>query len=46
MIRTSVCIHVNALQYRRINVDELCPAALSVYQLEAHDTWEEHVRCA
>ncbi|GJT82951.1 CDPK-related kinase 5 [Tanacetum coccineum] len=37
---------LNALQYRRMEFDEFSAAALSVYQLEAHDRWEEHARCA
>ncbi|XVE87169.1 hypothetical protein DITRI_Ditri18aG0094500 [Diplodiscus trichospermus] len=37
---------LNALQYRRMDFDEFCAAALSVYQLEALDRWEQHARCA
>ncbi|PWA66995.1 calcium-dependent protein kinase (CDPK) family protein [Artemisia annua] len=37
---------LSALQYRRMEFDEFCAAALSVYQLEARDRWEEHARCA
>ncbi|KAK6923014.1 Protein kinase domain [Dillenia turbinata] len=37
---------LNALQYRRMDFDEFCAAALSVYQLEALDHWEQHARCA
>ncbi|KAK7243796.1 hypothetical protein RIF29_38608 [Crotalaria pallida] len=36
----------NALQYRRMDFDEFCAAALSVHQLEALDRWEQHARCA
>ncbi|XP_051115241.1 CDPK-related kinase 5-like [Andrographis paniculata] len=36
----------NALQYRRMDFEEFCAAALSVYQLEALDRWEQHARCA
>lgn len=39
-------MQLNALQYRRMEFDEFCAAALSVYQLEARDRWEEHARCA
>ncbi|XP_073128683.1 CDPK-related kinase 5-like isoform X2 [Henckelia pumila] len=37
---------LNALQYRRMDFVEFCAAALSVYQLEALDRWEQHARCA
>ncbi|PHT55364.1 CDPK-related kinase 8 [Capsicum baccatum] len=37
---------LNALQYRRMDFEEFCAAALSVYQLEALDKWEQHARCA
>ncbi|KAL2348413.1 hypothetical protein Fmac_002413 [Flemingia macrophylla] len=37
---------LNALQYRRMDFDEFCAAALSVHQLEALDQWEQHARCA
>ncbi|KAL1558914.1 CDPK-related protein kinase-like [Salvia divinorum] len=37
---------LNALQYRRMDFEEFCAAALSVYQLEALDRWEQHARCA
>ncbi|CAA2981269.1 CDPK-related kinase 5 [Olea europaea subsp. europaea] len=37
---------LNVLQYRRMDFEEFCAAALSVYQLEALDRWEQHARCA
>ncbi|XP_076909376.1 CDPK-related kinase 5-like [Bidens hawaiensis] len=37
---------LNALQYRRMEFDEFCAAALSVHQLEALDRWEEIARGA
>ncbi|KAH7833544.1 hypothetical protein Vadar_007427 [Vaccinium darrowii] len=37
---------LNALQYRRMDFEEFCAAALSVYQLEALDHWEQHARSA
>ncbi|KAM1390750.1 hypothetical protein ACFX2I_018541 [Malus domestica] len=37
---------LNALQYRRMDFEEFCAAALSVHQLEAVDRWEQHARCA
>lgn len=41
----SLC-QLNALQYRRMDFEEFCAAATSVYQLEALDRWEQHARCA
>ncbi|KAI6677887.1 hypothetical protein NL676_038683 [Syzygium grande] len=35
---------LNALQYRRMDFEEFCAAALSVHQLEALDNWEQHAR--
>ncbi|CAA0840933.1 CDPK-related kinase 5 [Striga hermonthica] len=37
---------LSALQYRRMDFEEFCAAATSVYQLEALDRWEQHARCA
>ncbi|XP_027360537.1 CDPK-related kinase 5-like [Abrus precatorius] len=37
---------LNALQYRRMDFDEFCAAALSVHQLETLDRWEQRARCA
>ncbi|KAK9286554.1 hypothetical protein L1049_014953 [Liquidambar formosana] len=37
---------LNALQYRRMDFEEFCAAAVSVHQLEALDRWEQHARCA
>lgn len=37
---------ISALQYRRMDFEEFCAAALSVHQLEALDRWEQHARCA
>ncbi|KAL5706031.1 CDPK-related kinase 5 [Ranunculus cassubicifolius] len=37
---------LNALQYRRMDFEEFCAAALSVHQLEALERWEQHARCA
>lgn len=39
-------MQLNALQYRRMDFEEFCAAALSVHQLEALDRWEQHARCA
>ena len=40
------CLQLSALQYRRMDFEEFCAAALSVHQLEALDRWEQHARCA
>ncbi|KAJ9170728.1 hypothetical protein P3X46_018816 [Hevea brasiliensis] len=37
---------LNALQYRRMDFEEFCAAALSVHQLETLDRWEQHAHCA
>ncbi|KAL3626787.1 CDPK-related kinase 5 [Castilleja foliolosa] len=37
---------LSSLQYRRMDFEEFCAAASSVYQLEALDRWEQHARCA
>ncbi|XP_074304541.1 CDPK-related kinase 5-like isoform X2 [Silene latifolia] len=37
---------LTALQYRKMDFEEFCAAALSVYQLEALERWEQHARCA
>ncbi|ONK75648.1 uncharacterized protein A4U43_C03F19090 [Asparagus officinalis] len=39
-------VSLSALQYRRMDFDEFCAAALSVHQLEGLDRWEQHARCA
>ncbi|KAJ0977979.1 hypothetical protein J5N97_013453 [Dioscorea zingiberensis] len=35
---------VSSLQYRKLDLEEFAAAALSVYQLESMDTWEQHAR--
>ncbi|KAL6270344.1 hypothetical protein ACE6H2_027255 [Prunus campanulata] len=35
---------LNALQYRRMDFEEFCAAALSVHQLEALDLCEQHAQ--
>ncbi|KAH9695682.1 CDPK-related kinase 5 [Citrus sinensis] len=37
---------LNALQYRAMDFEEFCAAALNVHQLEALDLWEQHARSA
>ncbi|KZV47517.1 CDPK-related kinase 5 [Dorcoceras hygrometricum] len=39
-------VSLNALQYRKMDFEEFCTAALSVHQLEARESWEQHARCA
>ncbi|KAI7998385.1 CDPK-related kinase 1 [Camellia lanceoleosa] len=34
------------LQYRKLNFEEFCAASISVLQLEAMESWEQHSRCA
>lgn len=37
---------VSSLQYRKMDFEEFCAASISVHQLEAMDTWEQHARRA
>nr|DAD29231.1 TPA_asm: hypothetical protein HUJ06_030699 [Nelumbo nucifera] len=37
---------VSSLQYRKLNFEEFCAAALSVYQMEGLENWEEHAHSA
>ncbi|XP_076917329.1 CDPK-related kinase 5-like [Bidens hawaiensis] len=37
---------LSALQYRRMDFEEFCAAAINIYQLESLDRWEQHARCA
>ncbi|XP_057547618.1 CDPK-related kinase 7-like [Amaranthus tricolor] len=37
---------VSSIQYRKMDFEEFCAAAISVHQLEAMDTWEQHARRA
>ncbi|XP_075501313.1 CDPK-related kinase 5-like [Primulina tabacum] len=39
-------VSLNALQYRKMDFEEFCTAALSVHQLEARESWELHAHCA
>lgn len=41
-----ILVSLNPLQYRRMDFDEFCAAALNVHQLEAHDRWEHYARRA
>ncbi|GAV64556.1 Pkinase domain-containing protein [Cephalotus follicularis] len=37
---------VSSLQYRKLDFEEFCAAAISVHQLEGLSSWEEHARHA
>ncbi|PIN02154.1 Ca2+/calmodulin-dependent protein kinase, EF-Hand protein superfamily [Handroanthus impetiginosus] len=37
---------VSALQYRKVDFEEFCAAAISVHQLEGMESWEQHARRA
>uniref|UniRef100_A0A0A8Y323 CRK1 n=1 Tax=Arundo donax TaxID=35708 RepID=A0A0A8Y323_ARUDO len=37
---------VCTLQYRKLDFEEFAASAISVYQMEALDTWEQHARRA
>lgn len=39
-------IQIGSLQYRKLDFEEFCAAAISVHQLEGMDTWEQHARQA
>ncbi|CAJ1915460.1 unnamed protein product [Sphenostylis stenocarpa] len=37
---------VSSIQYRKLDFEEFCAAAISVHQLEGMDSWEQHARRA
>ncbi|XP_054790096.1 CDPK-related kinase 7-like [Prosopis cineraria] len=37
---------VSSIQYRKLDFEEFCSAAISVHQLEGMETWEQHARRA
>ncbi|XP_057437931.1 CDPK-related kinase 7-like [Lotus japonicus] len=37
---------ISSIQYRKLDFEEFCAAAISVHQLEGMDTWEQHARRA
>ncbi|XP_022744388.1 CDPK-related kinase 1-like [Durio zibethinus] len=37
---------ISSIQYRKLDFEEFCAAAISVHQLEGMETWEQHARCA
>lgn len=39
-------MQVSSLQYKKLDFEEFCAAAISVYQLEVAASWEQHARLA
>jgi len=39
-------LQVSSIQYRKLDFEEFCAAAISVHQLEGMETWEQHARRA
>lgn len=37
---------ISSIQYRKLDFEEFCAAAISVHQLEGMESWEQHARCA
>ncbi|KAI9120554.1 hypothetical protein K1719_007587 [Acacia pycnantha] len=37
---------ISSIQYRKLDFEEFCAAAISVHQLEAMENWEQHARRA
>ncbi|KAF8063134.1 hypothetical protein N665_1184s0022 [Sinapis alba] len=37
---------ISCLQYKKVDFEEFCASALSVYQMEAMETWEQHAQSA
>ena len=37
---------ISSIQYKKMDFEEFCAAAISVHQLEGMDTWEQHARRA
>ncbi|KGN59723.1 CDPK-related kinase 1 isoform X1 [Cucumis sativus] len=37
---------VSSIQYRKLDFEEFCAAAISIYQLEGMESWEQHARHA
>ncbi|XP_048320976.1 CDPK-related kinase 7 isoform X2 [Ziziphus jujuba] len=37
---------IGSIQYRKLDFEEFCAAAISVHQLEGMESWEQHARCA
>jgi len=41
-----LCLQVSSIQYRKLDFEEFCAAAISVHQLEGMESWEQHARRA
>lgn len=39
-------LQVSSIQYRKLDFEEFCAAAISVHQLEGMESWEQHARLA
>lgn len=39
-------LQVSSIQYRKLDFEEFCAAAISVHQLEGMESWEQHARSA
>lgn len=39
-------LQVSSIQYRKLDFEEFCAAAISVHQLEGMESWEQHARRA
>ena len=39
-------VQISSIQYRKLDFEEFCAAAISVHQLEGMETWEQHARRA
>ena len=46
MILYSCMLQIGTIQYRKLDFEEFCAAAISVYQLEGTESWEQHARLA
>lgn len=42
-----ICMkQISSIQYRKLDFEEFCAAAIGVHQLEGMESWEQHARCA
>jgi hypothetical protein len=39
-------LQIGTIQYRKLDFEEFCAAAISVHQLEGTESWEQHARLA
>jgi Ca2+-binding EF-hand superfamily protein len=39
-------LQIGTIQYRKLDFEEFCAAAISVHQLEGMESWEQHARLA